>query len=91
MEKAPEPEPFPKKSWLSVRKRCWSVLQTVMENCSTPFACIQTEMKSGSNLENLVYATEGTSLHSKGKSAWDQLVRETQAQSDLDRLKEVEG
>jgi len=42
------------------------------------------------NLENLVYATEGTSLHSRAKQALeDQIkVRETQAQSDLDRLRE---
>ncbi|OUU24407.1 MAG: hypothetical protein CBC13_03665 [Planctomycetia bacterium TMED53] len=42
------------------------------------------------NLENLIYATEGTSLHSKAKkSLEDQIkVRETQAQSDFERLRD---
>ena len=92
VEKAPEPEPLSKEELAERQEKMR--LEQLQDSYGKLLNAIRMYPDRNeewiSNLENLVYATEGTSLHSKAKKALeDQLkVRETQAQSDLDRLKE---
>lgn len=91
-EKAPEPEPLSKEELAERQEKMR--LEQLQDSYGKLLNAIRMYPDRNeewiSNLENLVYATEGTSLHSKAKKALeDQLqVRETQAQSDLDRLTE---
>lgn len=92
VEVAPEPEPLSAEELAKLQEE--KRMEQLQDNYTKILAAIRNYPDRNEewigNLENLVYATEGTSLHSKAKKALeDQLqVRETQAQSDLDRLKE---
>jgi hypothetical protein len=92
VETTPEPEPISPKELAERQEKMR--LEQLQDSYGKILSAIRMYPERNEewivNLENLVYATEGTSLHSKAKRALeDQLkVREDQAQSDLDRLKE---